>query len=180
MVCDRCIMAVKNTLSEMNIPFSEVILGEAVLETEEENIDFDLLGHKLNKIGFELVKDRESAIVERIKSLVINYIHYNDDDQLKVNFSGYLAAETGKDYTYLSRLFSQSENITVEKFIILQRVERVKELISYGELNFSEIAYKLNYSSVSHLSKQFKTITGFTLSEYKNRELKKRKPLDKV
>ncbi len=178
MVCDRCIMAVEQSLSEMQIPFSEVQLGVAKVETED--IDCDELNNKLKKIGFELIRDTNNILVEQIKTLIINFIHYNDGENLKINFSVYISRKTGYDYTYLSKLFSEKESLTIEKYIILQKIEKVKELISYGEHNFSEIAYLLNYSSVSHLSRQFKKVEGRTLSDYKKAHQKSRKTLDKM
>lgn len=178
MVCDRCIMAVKQSLSEMKIPFSEVQLG--VAKIERKDINYDELNDKLKKIGFELIKDTNNILIEQIKTLIINFIHYNDGENLKINFSEYIHLETGYDYTYLSKLFSEKESLTIEKYIILQKIERVKELISYGEHNFSEIAYLLNYSSVSHLSRQFKKIEGITLSDYKKAHQQSRKTLDKI
>ncbi len=178
MVCDRCIMAVAQSLSEMQIPFSEVQLGVAKVETED--IDCDRLNDKLKKIGFELIRDTDSILVEKIKTLIINFIHYNDGENLKINFSEFISRETGYDYTYLSKLFSEKASLTIEKYIILQKIERVKELITYGEHNFSEIAFLLNYSSVSHLSRQFKKVEGLTLSDYKKAHQYNRKTLDKM
>ena len=178
MVCDRCIMAVEQSLSEMKIPFSEVQLGVAKVETED--IDCDGLNNKLKKIGFELIRDTDSILVKQIKTLIINFIHHNNGEYLKINFSEYISRKTGYDYTYLSKLFSEKESLTIEKYIILQKIEKVKELISYGEHNFSEIAYLLNYSSVSHLSRQFKKVEERTLSDYKKAHQKSRKTLDRI
>ncbi len=178
MVCPRCITAVQQTLNEQKIPFSEVKLGEAVLETA--NFDYQQLDKKLKEIGFELIQDKSRQTVEQIKSLIVNFIHHNSEEDLKINFSEYLANKTGFNYSYISTVFSEIENTTIEKFIILQKIAKVKELISYNELNFSEIAIRLNYSSASHLSKQFKNITGYSLSEYKKTKTEQRKSIDKL
>jgi AraC-like DNA-binding protein len=180
MVCDRCIMSVKQILDKLEIPWSCVELGRAGIETDIENIDFELLDKELRAIGFELIRDKNQLLAEKVKNLIVDFIHHNDGAKLKINFSDYLSGEIGKDYSYLSAVFSKNEGITIEKFIILQKTERVKELISYNEHNFSEIAFKVNYSSVAHLSKQFKSVTGMTLSQYKATRLKQRNRLDKV
>ena len=180
MVCDRCIMSVKQILDEQHIPWSCVELGRAKVQVEADEIDLEVLDDKLKSIGFELIRDKSKILVESVKNLIVDYIHHNEGEKLKINFSDYLSEEIGKDYSYISSEFSKSEGLTIEKFIILQKIERVKELVSYNELNFSEIAYYVNYSSVAHLSKQFKTITGMTLSQYKTSVIKERQTLDKV
>ncbi len=180
MVCDRCIMAVKQTLDKLDLPWSCVELGRAKVNVDEKDIDFELLDKELRNIGFELIRDKNQLLVERVKNLIVEYIHHNEGEQLKINFSDSLSDDLEKDYSHISSIFSKSENMTIEKFIILQKIERVKELVSYDELNFSEIAFKVNYSSVAHLSKQFKSVTGMTLSQYKAIRLKERKRLDKV
>ena len=178
MVCPRCITAVEQTLNKLNIPFIEVKLGEAIVETD--NIDYSTLDKELKTIGFELLQNKNHKIVEQIKTLIIDFIHHNNRNDLKINFSEYLSKKIEYDYSYLSNVFSETENTTIEKFIILQKVEKVKELIEYNELNFSEIAFILNYSSASHLSKQFKNITGFTLSEYKKAKHGERNTIDNI
>ncbi len=180
MVCPRCIMAVKETLNRLNIPFSEVILGRATLEVEKSEIDQDLLDSELRKIGFELIRDKNRMLVAQTKALIVDYIHHSGDLDMKINFSDYLSGKLGKDYSLISSVFSELENTTVEKYIIAQKIERVKELLSYNELNLSEIAYQLNYSSVQHLSNQFKKVTGLTPSQYKKQQIKGRKTLDEV
>jgi AraC-like DNA-binding protein len=180
MVCPRCITAVEQTLKKLNIEYIEVKLGEAIIMAND-NIDYNLLDKELNKIGFELIMDNNVQIVEQIKSIIIKYIHHNKENELlNVNFSDIITQKIGKDYSYISKIFSENENITIEKYIISQKIERVKELISYNELNFSEIAFLLHYSSPAHLSKQFKNITGLTLSQYKKQDKKHRKTLDKL
>ncbi len=176
MVCPRCVSAVKETLERLHIPFASVRLGEALLNAE---VDITQLNKELQKIGFEIIREKNEILVEQIKILVIDYVHHQDI-RLKTNFSQYLSEKTSQDYAYLSKIFSDSEHITIEKYIILQKIERVKELISYGEMNFSEIALALHYSSSAYLAKQFKSITGMTLSEYKKRQGVQRKTIDKV
>jgi AraC-like DNA-binding protein len=134
----------------------------------------------LNKVGFELIMDPKQIIIEQIKTAVIDYIRYDTLGNKKVNFSDFLSEKLGKSYSYLSEIFSKAEGKTIERYLILQKIERVKELISYNEMNFSEIAYELNYSSVAHLSRQFKQITGMTLSQYRELAIKERKSLDKI
>ncbi len=178
MVCPRCVMAVEQTLTKLNIPFSEVNLGEVIVETEQ--IDYTLLDKELKSIGFELINDDRKITLEQIKTLIIDFIHHNENEKLKINFLDYISKNIKKDYQSLSRLFSELEGITIKKYITLQKIEKVKELITYNELNFSEIAYKMNYSSAAHLTNQFKSITGLTLTEYKNSKIQNRQTLDKV
>ncbi len=176
MVCPRCITAVEDTLTNLKIKFESVKLGEA--EVFNDNIDYNLLDIRLKAIGFELINNDDSKIIETIKTIIINIIHHSDRETLNKNFSKILSDKTKKPYTYLSNLFSEKENITIEKYIILQKIEKVKELISYKDLSFSEIAYKLHYSSPAHLSTQFKKIMGCSLSEYKKMNIDDRKTLD--
>ncbi len=178
MVCPRCITAVEQTLTKLNIPFVEVKLGEAV--TKNTNINYAELNQELKSIGFELVKDNNIILTEQIKALIIDYIHHSEDEYLEINFSDFLSEKLKYGYPQISTIFSKIENTTIEKFIIRQKIERVKELITYGELNFSEIAHKLNYSSSAYLSKQFKDITGLTLSQYKAQNKNNRKFLDEI
>ncbi len=178
MVCPRCITAVEQTLSKLKIPYTKVKLGEAIIETD--TIDYTTLDKELRKIGFEIIQNKNQKIVEQIKTLIVDLIHHNKDESLEINLSEYLRKKTGYDYSYISNIFSKEENTTIEKFIIIQKIERVKELIDYNELNFSEIAFNLNYSSAAYLSKQFKDITNMTLSEFKKLKNKNRNPLDKI
>ena len=180
MVCPRCISAVKQTLTELNIPFIDVKLGEAVLSINKKQIDRDLLDKKLQKIGFELIDDEKSYIVSQIKTEIIKYIHHTPDLIRKVNFSDYLSDKIGQSYSSLSRLFSSVEAQTIEKYIILQKIEKVKELLIYDEMTLSEISYELDYSSVQHLSRQFKDVTGMTPTQFKKLENKSRKPLNEI
>lgn len=178
MVCPRCITAVEQTLSKLNITFIKVKLGEAIVTTD--NIDYSTLDKELKAIGFEIIQNKNRKIVEQVKTLIVDLIHHNQADDLKINISEYLNKKLGYEYSYISNIFSNEEDTTIEKFIILQKIERVKELIEYNELSFSEIAYLLNYSSPAHLSKQFKDITDLTLSEYKKQKNKERKTLDNI
>jgi len=180
MVCPRCISAVEQLLNKFNIPFSEVKLGEVVLEAEKSEIDIELLDKELKEIGFELLNDKKSNIINQIKTAIINYIHHSEDLIRKENYSDYLKNKLGLEYSYLSKLFSSVEAQTIEKYIILQKTEKVKELLIYDELSLSEISYQLDYSSVQHLSRQFKRITGMTPSAFKNSDNRKRNTLDKL
>lgn len=180
MVCQRCISAVKNTFAAQGIHVTAAHLGEIETKEDLNAPQKEKLKHALSQLGFELFDDRKSRLIEQIKTAVIHLIHHSADEKLKVNLSDHLAEVTGKDYNYLSSLFSEVEGLTIEKFVILQRIERVKELLVYDELSLSEIAYKLGYSSVAHLSAQFKKITGLTPSHYRQIRDQKRKPLDEV
>lgn len=180
MVCNRCVMVVRQILEELNIRPLSVILGEVELEKELDKAQFQSLKERLIAVGFELLDDKKHKLVERAKTLLIERIHYVDEVNMKVNFSVFLQQELAIDYNYLSTLFSQTEGVTIEQFIILQRIERAKELLVYNELTLSEIAYKLGYSSVQHLSMQFKKITGLTPSHFKQIKERKRKPLDNL
>lgn len=181
MVCDRCIKVVGEELHRLGLDVRSVTLGEAVVSAKDGELDVKKIRETLETNGFELLNNKQSQIVERIKNAIIKLVHYNHDQkQLKLNQSKYISKEVGLEYHYLSSLFSSTEGITIEKFIILQKIERVKELLKYDELTLSEIAYKMGYSSVQHLSNQFKQVTGFSPSHFKNLKSEKRKPLDKV
>lgn len=178
MVCDRCIKVVKDELEKIGLTVNNIILGEAEIENPNR-IDKATIAHTLESSGFELLEDKNIRLVERIKTFIIELIHRNSQE-IQTNFSILISQELGKDYHYLSTLFSSIENITIEKFIILQKIEKVKELLIYDELTLSEISYKLGYSSVAHLSSQFKQVTGFTPSNFKKLKSKPRNSLDKV
>ena len=180
MVCQRCIAAVKDAVEREALHIRNIQLGEVEIAEEITAEQREALRASLDKIGFELFDDRRSRLIEQIKTAVINLIHHSDEEKLKTNLSDYLAEKTGRDYNYLSSLFSEVEGLTIEKYVILQRIERVKELLVYGELTLSEIAYKLGYSSVAHLSSQFKKVTGLTPSHYRQIRDHKRRPLDEV
>jgi AraC family transcriptional regulator len=183
MVCDRCKTAVSGVLKAHGLHATTVALGEIVVA--EDGITQDVwqaVDQGLVDLGFERIDDRKGRLLEQIKAKVISIIHHRDQIHLKSNWSDILSEQLHYEYSYLSGLFSSMEGITLEQYIIRQKIERVKELMLYDELSLSEIAGKLGYSSVAHLSTQFKKITGFTPSELrKSRNLhESRKPLDKV
>lgn len=177
MVCNRCKQAVRTTLEEMGLQPVQVELGE--VELQEENISSvkDELIKKLQNQGFDLLDDKRTQTIEKVKNLITDLVH-NKNNSIETNLSDYLANELHKDYSYLSNLFSEVEGITIEKYYILQKIERVKELLVYDELTLSEIAYQLNYSSTAHLSNQFKSVTGSTPTQFKNLREVHRHPLD--
>ena len=180
MVCNRCIWAVQRELKKLGLKPMNVILGEAVVEGSVDDETLKEIDTNLHKIGFELIDDKKSRLIESIRTEVINYIHYDPELVGNINFSDHISQKLGYDYTYLSSLFSAVEGITIEKYIILQRIERVKELLIYDELTLSEIAYQMGYSSVQHLSNQFRKVIGMSPSAFKKLQEKKRKPLDKI
>ena len=179
MVCARCEMAVKTELDKLKIPFSEIQLGEVTLDRNLESTEKIKLSDNLQNLGFELLDDKTSQTIERIKNLIVTLVHYQDV-KLQVNLSTYLAAELQQDYSALSNLFSENEGITIEHYFIAQKIERVKELLLYNELTLSEIAYQLHYSTVAHLSNQFKKNTGLTPTQFKQSIEVKRKQIDSV
>lgn len=179
MVCPRCIDTVKDILSDLEIDFSAVQLGEVDLKQSISDGQKAVLSEKLTVRGFELLEDQKSKMVEQVKSLIIYQIHYSKE-ALNINFSTLLSEKLNQEYTSLSRLFSSVEGVTIERFILKQKIEKVKELISYKEFTLSEIAFEVGYSSVAHLSSQFKKETGMSPSEYKNLNASSRKPLDNV
>jgi len=180
MVCDRCIKVVKEELQKLGYNIKNIELGKVEL-VEPFQIDNNELELSLTKLGFELLDDPSSRMINEIKSIIINLVHYNKDSgPPKENFSQILEQEIGCDYSYISNLFSTIEGRTIENFIIEQKVEKVKELLKYGELTISEIAFELNYSSAQYLSNQFKQVTGLRPSKYRNMLESGRKQLDKV
>ena len=180
MVCDRCIMVVRQQLENLNFQVTDITLGKATIGPDPGEGQLLEISSSLKLMGFELIDNEKQKVVEQIKNHIIQEVHYTDLSISHVIFSGLLSAKLLKDYAYLSRLFSEYEDITIEKFIIQQKVEKVKELMQYGQLNLNEIAYQMGYSSSAHLSAQFKNITGLTPSQYKNIEKNERKPLDKI
>jgi len=179
MVCNRCIKVVSNTLEYLKIEHGPVLLGEVTLEKELTPDQKHNLEQHLKEDGFELIDDKKTRIIEKIKRLIIRRIS-KDLDEANDNLSGYLTGHIHLDYPYLSSLFSSIEGITIEKYYIAQKIEKAKELLVYDELSLSEIAYKLGYSSVQHLSNQFKKVTGLTPSHFKRMGAEKRKPLDQI
>lgn len=180
MVCNRCIKVVKEELEKLELHIQHIELGRVEVSSELLPDKLQQLRKVLEENGFELVDDKKSQLIDRIKTLIIEKVHYSESSYDSMNSSDYLAKELGYDYSYLSKLFSSVEGITIEKFIINQKIEKVKELLVYGELTLNEISYQLGYSSVQHLSNQFKKVTGLTPSHFKKLKENKRKPLDQV
>lgn len=182
MVCQRCVTAVKQEFEKLGLHPTQVALGEVILESEIEETVQAHLKNNLTTLGFELIDDKKGRLIEAIKNVVIQKIHRTERLDLKLNWSDILSGTLHQDYNYLSSLFSSVEGVTLEHYIIYQKIERVKELLFYDELTLSEIADRLGYSSVAHLSAQFKKITGLTPSELKKSRTTPayRKPLDSV
>lgn len=177
MVCSRCIMMVKAQFEKLGLHPSTIILGEVEIErspTKEQLAELNLM---LKSLGFELINNKKRRIIEKIKTEIVNLIHHEDSPP-KMNLSEHIQLTLNQDYNYLSNLFSEVEGTTIEKYYISQRIEKVKELIVYDELSLSEIADRLGYSSVAYLSNQFKKVTGFTPSYYKNLKENKRKNIE--
>ncbi len=179
MVCLRCIKVVGEELNKLGIRYNSIKLGEVELAEKIPAEKLDRLRVTLLENGFELIDDSRTKLIEEVKTLIIKSI-YESNKPEEINYSDYLSKATGKPYTFLSSLFSSVENTTIEKFIISQKIERTKELLVYGELTLSEIAYRLGYSSSQHLSGQFKKITGFTPSYFKDLKEQKRQFIDKI
>jgi AraC family transcriptional regulator len=180
MVCGRCIRVVREELTNLGIKVIEVKLGEATLALKPK-LSIEDVKNALTENGFELIEDKRAKIVEKIKNVIIELVHHSAElELLRENYSRYIEEHVGQSYNSLSKLFSSLENTTIEKYLILQKIEKVKELLVYGELTLSEIAYKLGYSSVQHLSNQFKQITGFTPSSFKEIKRIKRNSIDRV
>ena len=172
MVCPRCIMAIEKTLEDLGFDINNVELGLVEFHDPITLEDRNKIEEKIILLGFEILDDKKSQIVERIKTQIIELVSKNVND-LTITLSEYLASKLQTDYNFLSQLFSTQESQTIEQFYILQKIEKVKELLVYDELSLSEIAYKMNYSSVAHLSNQFKKITGLTPSHFKDIQLQK-------
>jgi AraC-like DNA-binding protein len=179
MVCNRCISAVKSELEKLGISPLNVQLGEVELKENMSAEELSLFKNRLDEEGFELIDNSKSKLIEKVKLLVIQLVHHSEG-QMQLNYSEYLASKLNREYNYLSHLFSEVEGTTIEKYIINQKIERVKELLVYNELTLSEIADSLGYSSVAHLSGQFRKVTGLTPSYFKKLKENKRKPLDEV
>ena len=179
MVCNRCVMAVQNIFENLGYTPFRIVLGEVETIIPIDSDNLEKLKTQLLNFGFELIDDTQSRIIEKIKNTIISMVHYTTDE-LKVNYSEFIASQLNRDYSYLSSLFSEIEGTTIEKYIINQKIEKVKELLVYDELTLSEIAYKMGYSNVAYLSSQFKKVTGLTPSHFKQVKENKRKPLDEV
>ena len=179
MVSNRCKLAVRDELKKMGLHFVVVDLGEVEIM---ENLTLDqreTLKLSLLECGLELMNDKKAILIEKIKNHIVQMIHHSDE-VMKVNFSDYLAEKLDHNYTYLANLFSEVQGTTIEQFIISHKIERIKELMIYGELNITEIAWKMNYSSVAHLSSQFKKMTGLSPSHFKKLKSARRQPIEEI
>lgn len=179
MVSNRCKISVKEELRKLGLHFIVVDLGEVEIM---ESISIEQREHlktALLNSGLELMDDKRAMLIEKIKNVIIEMVHHSDEI-IKINFSVFLSAKLGHDYTYLANLFSEVQGTTIEQFIISHKIERIKELIIYGELNITEIAWKMNYSSVAHLSNQFKKATGLSPSHFKQLKDKRRNPIEEI
>jgi len=179
MVSNRCKMAVKEELKKLGLHFIVVDLGEVeIMETitpeQREQLKIALINS-----GLELMDDKRAVLIEKIKNTIIEMVHHSDE-MIKTNFSDYLSEKLDHDYTYLANLFSEVQGSTIEHFIINHKIERIKELIIYDELNITEIAWKMNYSSVAHLSNQFKKVTGLSPSHFKQLKDKRRSQIEDI
>jgi AraC-like DNA-binding protein len=179
MVSNRCKTAVKEELKKLGLHFIFVDLGEVEIMEElsdEQRVQFKTA---LFDLGFELMDDKRAVLIEKIKTIIIEMVH-NSEEIIKMNFSDFLSEKLNHDYTYMANLFSEVQGTTIEHFIISHKIERIKELIIYGELNITEIAWKMNYSRVAHLSNQFKKMTGLSPSHFKQLKVKSRSPIEDV
>ena len=179
MVCNRCKMVVKSTLEKLGLHPVQIELGEIELQEDDISTVKKQLKEELQSFGFDLLDDKKTKTIEKIKNRIIDLVQ-NKNSNLQITLSDYLIQELHQDYSALSNLFSEVEGITIEKFYILQKIEKVKELLVYDELTLSEIAFQLNYSSVAYLSNQFKKVTGLTPSHFKKLRTIKRKPLEEL
>jgi hypothetical protein len=177
MVSIRCKMIVKSVLESMGLAYAKVELGEVELLEELSAEKYEFLNASLQRYGFTLMEDRKNILIEKIKIIIIEMIHYTEDP-IKINFSHYISEKLDYDYTYLANLFSQVKGISIEQYIIAHKIERVKEMLVYDEYTLTEIAYQLHYSSVAHLSYQFKKVTGHTPTFFKKLQNKRRSGLE--
>jgi AraC-like DNA-binding protein len=179
MVSNRCKIAVKEVLKTMGLHFIVVDLGEVVIMEDLSVGELEHLKSALLSSGLELMDDKRAVLIERIINVITEMIHYSDEAP-KTNYSDYISEKLNHDYTYLSNIFSEVKGITIQQFIITHKIERAKELLFYGELNLTEIAFRLHYSSVAHLSNQFKKITGLSPSDFKLLKGQKRSPIEEI
>lgn len=179
MVCPRCIATIERILNEMEIPFQSISLGEVELDSSLDAENKRRIQAHLEKHGFELLEEKNAQLIEKMKSIIIENIHFNDNGK-EVNLSSLLTDKLPYEYAYLSRLFSSVEGVTLERYRLKQKIEKAKELLCYDELTLSEIAYKLHYSSVAHLSAQFKKETGMTPTTFKKEQNSHRQSLDAI
>jgi AraC-like DNA-binding protein len=179
MVSNRCKILVKESLKDLGLHFIVVELGVVEIMETLTKPQLESLKAVLNESGLELMDDKRAMLIERIKTVIIEMVHHSDELP-KSNFSDFISDKLDHDYTYLANLFSEVQGTTIEQFIIAHKVERIKELIIYDEMNITEIAYKMNYSSVAHLSSQFKKVTGLTPTHFKQLKDKKRNPIEDI
>jgi AraC-like DNA-binding protein len=179
MVCIRCKMVVKDELTKLGLHYTTVELGEAEIMESISADQHDQVKAALLKSGLELMDDKKSVLIQKIKNVIVELVHYSEEP-LRIKFSEYLSQKLNHDYTYLANLFSEVQGSTIEKFFIAHKIERVKELLVYDELNLTEIAYQMHYSSVAHLSAQFKKVTGLTPSYFKQLKEKRRNMLENM
>lgn len=179
MVCNRCLLVVRQALQALNFKVKEIGLGWVEVGPEPNADDLLAIASAFKVVGFELIDDQKAKLVEQIKNSIVETVQYADLAELNLNFSTLLSEKLKKPYSYLSNLFSEQEDNTIEHYIIRQKVEKIKELMEYGELNLNEIAFKMGYSSSAHLSAQFKKITGFSPSRYRIKKAS-RKALDEL
>lgn len=180
MVCNRCIRAVTEDLEKLGITLDSIELGKAVIKDELSEMELMQVEKVLLSGGFERINDRQRQIIEQVKTIIIEHVHHDKHKPVSANFSDFLERQIGINYYSLSKLFSSIEGITIEKFIIRQKIERVKELLIYNELSLGEIAFDLGYSSLAHLSGQFKQVTGLTPTAFKKMTGSRRNPLDQI
>lgn len=179
MVSNRCKMVVRTALKDLGVHFVMLELGEVEIMERLTGQQRDSLKDTLEDAGLELIDDKRSILIEKIKNAIIDMVHHSEE-MVKVNISTYLGEKLNYDYTYLANIFSQVQGVSIEQFIILHKVEKIKELLMYGELNISEISYKMNYSSTAHLSTQFKKVTGLTPTHFKQLKEKRRNPIEQI
>jgi len=172
-------MAVKEELQKLGLHFVVVDLGEVEIMEDLTTEQRQELNTALRTSGLELMDDKKAVLIEKINIVITQLIHHTDES-MKINYSDFIAEKLGYDYTYLSNIFSEVRGITIQQFIIVNKIERVKEFLMYDELNLTEISYKLHYSSVAHLSNQFKKVTGLTPSQYKQLKDKRRSPIEEI
>ncbi len=178
MVCPRCVRAVEQVFQNIGVSLTHIQLGEVELQDPLSETQLKSATSQLNQLGFELLDDNRQRLIDRIKSIIIDRVHYSMDD--KFIFPEVLAKKLHKEYSILSKLFSETQGITIEQYVILQKIEKVKELLAYKEMNLNEISFKLGYSSVAHLSTQFKKVTGLTPTQFKSQTKQLRKFIDVV
>ena len=179
MVCNRCIMVVRQEIEKLGFQIQAIKLGEVVLQKPLDDHQLVSVAHALEPLGFEMIDDKKSQLIAQVKAIIIQWVR-GESSAHSGNLSDFLSEQLQHDYNYLSNVFSDVEGITIEKYHIAQKIERVKELLVYDELSLSEIAYQLHYSSVAYLSNQFKKVTGLSPSHFKQIKEDKRKPLDEV